>query len=218
MDNRRLGYFLRKVAEVVDPFEAPVVSLIAQGSHDPFRVLVSTLLSARTKDDVTAAASARLFAVADTPASIAALPEQRVAELIFPVGFYKTKAANLKKACRDLVDRFGGRVPETIDELIELAGVGRKTANLVLIEGFRRPAICVDTHVQRITNLWGYVDTPTPAKTEMALRAKLPKRHWLHINRLLVSFGQHTCVPLSPKCSQCPLDSRCPKIGVVRSR
>ncbi len=181
-------------------------------------MLVSTLLSARTKDDVTAAASARLFAVADTPAEISGLPEERIAELIFPVGFYKTKAANLKKACCTLLDRFEGRVPDRIDELVELAGVGRKTANLVLIEGFRLPAMCVDTHVQRITNLWGYVDTPTPEKTEMALREKLPKRHWLDFNRLLVSFGQHTCVPLSPKCSQCPLDSRCPKIGVERSR
>lgn len=218
VDNRRVGYFLRRVREAVEGFQAPVVTLIAQGSRDPFRVLLSTLLSARTKDEVTAAASERLFAVADSPAAVAPLSVKRLEKLIFPVGFYRTKAANLKKTCRVLVERFEGRVPETIDELVELPGVGRKTANLVLIEGFGKPAICVDTHVHRITNLWGYVETPTPEKTEVALRARLPKRHWLDLNRLLVSFGQHTCVPLSPWCSKCPLESRCPKIGVGRRR
>ena len=218
VDNRRIGSFLDVVRRAVGNFEALVVSLIAQGSRDPFRVLVSTLLSARTKDDVTALASARLFARADTPAAISGLTEARLAKLIYPVGFYKTKAANLRRACRLLIDRFEGRVPDTIEELVELPGVGRKTANLVLIEGFRIPAICVDTHVHRITNLWGYVETSSPEETERDLRSKLPKRHWLDLNRLLVSFGQHTCVPTSPWCSRCPLEKRCPRIGVTRSR
>ena len=218
VDNRRIGHFLSIVARSVERFEAPVVSLIAQGSRDPFRVLVSTLLSARTKDDVTADASARLFKVARTADGIASLSESRIAKLIYPVCFYKTKASNLKKTCRVLRERFAGEVPQTIDELVKLPGVGRKTANLVLIEGFRIPAICVDTHVHRITNLWGYVETETPAQTEMDLRAKLQRHHWLDLNRLLVSFGQHTCVPRSPLCSKCPLEKRCPRIGVERSR
>jgi endonuclease-3 len=195
-----------------------VVTLIAQQARDPFRVLVSTILSARTKDDTTARASARLFAVAADPASIAALPTRRLERLIFPVGFYRTKARNLRAACRLLLERFGGRVPATIEELVELPGVGRKTANLVLVEGFAEPAVCVDTHVHRITNVWGYVDTRTPAETEMALRRTLPRRYWLDWNRLLVSFGQHTCVPLSPRCSECPVEQRCPRLGVRRSR
>ena len=218
VDNRRIAHFLRKVREVVDRFDAPVVSLIAQGSRDPFRVLISTILSARTKDDITAAASERLFEVADSAAAVALLPVGRLEKLIFPVGFYRTKAENLRKTCRALVERFESRVPDTIEELVGLAGVGRKTANLVLIEGFRKPAVCVDTHVHRITNLWGYVDTSSPEKTEWALRAKLPMRHWLDLNRLLVSFGQHTCVPISPRCSDCPLQRSCPRIGVERSR
>ncbi len=218
VNNRRIAYFLRGVREAIDGFEAPVVSLIAQGSRDPFRVLLSTMLSARTKDDTTAVASERLFGVADTPRAVASLSVKRLEKLIFPVGFYRTKAVSLKKTCRVLLERFEGRVPETIAELLELPGVGRKTANLVLIEGFRKPAICVDTHVHRIANLWGYVDTANPEKTEFALRDRLPRRYWLDLNRLLVSFGQHTCVPLSPWCSKCPLEAKCPKIGVERSR
>jgi endonuclease-3 len=209
---------VRRLREHLADVEPPVVTLIAQQARDPFRVLVSTMLSARTRDDVTARASARLFAAAAVPAAIAALKVRRLERLIFPVGFYRTKARNLKEACRVLVERWGGRVPDSIEELVELPGVGRKTANLVLIEGFGKPAICVDTHVHRITNLWGYVETATPEATEMALRRTLPRRYWLDLNRLLVSFGQHTCVPLSPRCSACPIEERCARIGVVRSR
>ena len=218
VDNRRIASYLKAVVKSIGGFEAPVVTLIAQGSNDPFRVLVSTLLSARTKDHVTALASERLFARADTPDAIVRLRKPTLEKLIFPVGFYKTKAGNLKKTCRTLLDRFDGQVPRTIEELIELPGVGRKTANLVLTEGFRIPAICVDTHVHRITNLWGYVDTPNPEKTEYALRQKLPRHYWLDINKQLVSFGQHTCTPTSPWCSKCPLEKRCPRIGVGRTR
>jgi endonuclease-3 len=218
LESRRLPWVVRRLRAHLREIEPPVVTLIAQQARDPFRVLVSTILSARTKDDVTAAASARLFAVASDPASVAALPVRRLERLIFPVGFYRTKARNLKDACRILVERFDGRVPESIEALVELPGVGRKTANLVLIEGFGRPAICVDTHVHRICNLWGYVETKTPEETELELRRVLPRRYWLDWNRLLVSFGQHTCVPLSPRCSACPIEERCPRIGVVRSR
>jgi endonuclease-3 len=218
VDNRGLPWLLRRLRQHLAGVEPPVVTLIAQQARDPFRVLISTILSARTKDDVTARASARLFAAAADPRSIAALPVRRLERLIFPVGFYRTKARNLKQACRLLVERWDGRVPDSIEELVELPGVGRKTANLVLIEGFAKPAICVDTHVHRITNLWGYVETSTPEETEMALRRSLPRRYWLDLNRLLVSFGQHTCVPLSPRCTACPIEQRCPRIGVLRSR
>lgn len=218
VDNRRIGHFLRKVRLAVQDEEPPVVSLIAQGAQDPFKVLISTLLSARTKDDVTARASHRLFAVADSPEALAALGEERIAELIYPVGFYKTKARSLRRTCHILVERFASQVPDEIETLIELPGVGRKTANLVLIEGFCKPAICVDTHVHRITNLWGYVETATPGETEDVLRQQLPRRYWLELNKLLVSFGQHICVPTSPRCSQCPLEKACPRIGVRRWR
>jgi endonuclease-3 len=217
-DNRRLPGVIRRLREHLADIDPPVVTLIAQQASDPFRVLISTVLSARTRDDVTARASARLFAVAADAQSIAALPVRRLERLIFPVGFYRTKARHLKEASRVLVERWGGRVPDSIEDLVELPGVGRKTANLVLIEGFGKPAICVDTHVHRITNLWGYVETSTPDETEMALRRSLPRRYWLDLNRLLVSFGQHTCVPLSPRCSACPIEEHCPRIGVLRSR
>ncbi|MEE2776311.1 MAG: endonuclease III [Acidobacteriota bacterium] len=218
VDNRRLPHVLRRVRDHVAGVDVPVITLISQENGDPFRILISTLLSARTKDEVTAESSRRLFAAADTPETVLALSEARVSKLIYPVGFYRTKARNLRKTCRTLVEEFGGQVPDTIDELVTLPGVGRKTANLVLVEAFAIPAICVDTHVHRLTNLWGYVNTDSPAETEMALRARLPRRYWLEINRLLVTFGQHTCVPASPLCSKCPLDDRCPRIGVSRHR
>jgi endonuclease-3 len=218
LDNRRLPHLLKRVRESLAKHDPPVVSLMAQGARDPFRVLISTLMSSRTKDEVTAAGSERLFSRADTPEALLRLPESQIARLIFPVGFYRTKARSIRQLCRVLVEGFGGRVPDDLDTLTELPGVGRKTANLVLVEGFRKPAICVDTHVHRITNLWGYVETKTPQQTETALRGKLPRRYWLEINKLLVKFGQTICVPLSPKCSECPIERWCPKIGVTRSR
>lgn len=217
-DNRRIGPALDKVKQALEGTAPPVVTLIAEAERDPFKVLISTILSARTKDEVTAVASARLFAVAPEALSLSRLSVPRLEKLVFPVGFYKTKARNLKKTARVLLDRFEGVVPDTIEELVELPGVGRKTANLVLTEGFQKDAICVDTHVHRISNIWGYVDTRTPEETEMVLRSQLPKRWWQSINAILVSFGQQICVPLSPKCSMCPLQERCPRIGVKRSR
>lgn len=218
VDNRRIGSVLRRVQEALEGTAAPVVTLIAEAEKDPFKVLVSTILSARTKDEVTAEASSRLFAKAPTAQALAAMPIRRLERLIFPVGFYRTKAKNLRRTARVLLERFGGVVPGEIDDLLELPGVGRKTANLVLTEGFRKPAICVDTHVHRITNIWGYVDTKDPTETEMALRAKLPQRYWIDFNAILVSFGQQICRPLSPHCSICPINDRCPRLGVEKSR
>ena len=209
---------LRRIRLHLRGSRLPVVTLIAETEHNPFKVLVSTILSARTKDEATAVATRRLFEAATTPEEIGALPAAELERLIFPVGFYRTKAKNLRLAMGVLLDRFGGEVPQTVEELIELPGVGRKTANLVVTEGFRRPGICVDTHVHRITNLWGYVDTRNPLETEMALRAKLPRRQWIGLNKTLVSFGQKLCVPVSPWCSRCPVEEWCPKLGVERRR
>jgi endonuclease-3 len=187
-------------------------------SRDPFRILIGCLLSLRTKDETTGPAAARLFALADTPAGILALPLGTIERAIFPVGFYRTKARVLHRVCRDLLDRFEGRVPSDLDALLTLHGVGRKTANLVVTFGFGLPGICVDTHVHRITNRLGFVRTKTPDETETALRRRLPRRHWIELNDLLVAFGQNLCHPTSPHCSTCPIARPCARIGVRRSR
>jgi len=181
-------------------------------------VLVACILSLRTQDTTTGPAAARLFAVADTPAAMLRLPAQRIETLIYPVGFYRTKARVIRGICRDLIDKFHGRVPDEIDLLMTLKGVGRKTANLVVTEAFAKPGICVDTHVHRISNRWGLVKTATPDRTEIALREVLPRRHWLEYNGILVAFGQTICHPTSPWCSRCKIADLCPRIGVVRSR
>lgn len=199
-------------------WNAPVVTLIAADTGDPFRVLISTILSLRTQDETTAAASRRLFARAATPAAMLRLRETTIARLIYPVGFYRTKARAIRATCRALLERFGGNVPRDLDALLTLQGVGRKTANLVLTLGFRAPGICVDTHVHRITNRLGYVRTRTPNETEQALRRKLPPAHWIEINDLLVAFGQRICRPISPHCTRCPIGAFCPRRGVTSHR
>jgi endonuclease-3 len=187
-------------------------------SRSPFRLLVACVISLRTKDAVTAEASRRLFALADTPAALAALDERRIADAIYPCGFYVTKAGQLRRIAQILRDLYGGEVPPSEEALLELPGVGRKTANLVLGLGFEVPAICVDTHVHRISNRLGMAATPTPEKTERALAKILPRDLWIDINDLLVTFGQNQCHPVSPRCSDCPLEDLCPRIGVERSR
>lgn len=209
--------FLNRVAEAVAGKKVPVVDLIAVQTKDPFKVLVATILSARTKDETTAKSSARLFKKAPTPDSLATLGEEEISKLIYPVGFYRNKAKYLSQLPQAL-KVFGGKVPDTIDELITLPGVGRKTANLVVCVAFNKPAICVDTHVHRIMNIWEYVDTQDPLKTEMSLRKKLPIEHWMSVNTLLVSFGQSICRPISPHCDACPLQSQCPQKGVTPRR
>ncbi|HDQ44144.1 MAG TPA: endonuclease III [bacterium] len=199
-------------------WQVPIVTLVAERSNDPFQILVSTLLSLRTKDETTTAASRRLFAKATTPEAMLSLSTEEIRVLIFPVGFYKRKAENLHAVSRMLLDRYGGRVPADLDELLKIPGVGRKTANLVVTLGFGKPGICVDTHVHRITNRFGYVRTRTPGETEFALRAKLPPAWWIPINDILVAFGQSLCHPTSPWCSRCPVETDCEKTGVTRSR
>lgn len=190
----------------------------AASSRDPFRVLISCLLSLRTKDEVTRKASARLFRRADTPATMRRLRERTIERLIYPVGFYRTKARVIRGVCRTLIERYGGRVPDDLDELLTLKGVGRKTANLVVSAAYGKPGICVDTHVHRISNRLGYVKTRSPEETEQALRRTLPRRYWIVFNDLLVSFGQNLCKPISPLCSRCAVERYCAKVGVTKSR
>lgn len=198
--------------------ELPTVSQQALLRKDPFRVLVATILSLRSRDSVTEAASARLFAIADTPAGVAALDEDTIASAIKPANFYPTKAARIRALARRLVDEFGGEVPSDLDTLLTFDGVGRKTANLVLTEGFDLPGVCVDTHVHRILNRIGLVRTRDPADTEAVLRRVLPTEHWKPINTRLVAFGQQHCLPRFPRCASCPVAASCERNGLTPSR
>jgi len=191
---------------------------MAETYGSPFRVLISCILSLRTQDATTAEASGRLFALAETPEQMLKLTTAKIEKAIFPVGFYRTKAKTIVEICHVLIETYSGKVPDTIDELLKLRGVGRKTANLVVTLGYRKPGICVDTHVHRISNRWGYIRTKNPVATEFALREKLPTRYWIEYNDLLVSFGQQVCRPISPKCSQCLIKAYCRKVGVTRVR
>lgn len=215
---RLLGSVVPKIREATRDAEDPSVTAIAKKTRSPFRVLVSTVISARTKDEVTGAASERLFSRVDNPSDMAKLPESEIAKLIYPAGFYKTKSRAIRALSKQLVEDFGGEVPETIEELLELPGVGRKTANLVVTLAFGSPGICVDTHVHRIVNRIGAVRTKNPKETEFALRRVLPRRHWIEINDLLVMYGKEVCAPVSPRCSICALTALCGRVGVVRSR
>jgi endonuclease III len=206
------------LTEAVRQWQTPAVTIVSQRDGDPFKVLVSCILSLRTQDRTTAVASERLFALAADPAAMVLLPVEEIEKAIYPVGFYRTKSVQIRNICVVLLDRYDGRVPDDLDELLKLKGVGRKTANLVITLGFGKPGICVDTHVHRICNRWGYVVSRTPDETEMLLRAKLPNEYWLVINDLLVTFGQNLCHPVSPRCSQCPLYHLCDRVGVVKSR
>ncbi len=218
MKKINIDQFVETLSQVYKSWQAPVITLLSNNGATPFEVLVSTLLSLRTKDEVTAVASARLFGCARTPRQILDLGDEELKQLIYPVGFYITKAQRLKQISTILLDRYDGHVPDALDTLLELPGVGRKTANLVLIEGFGKEGVCVDTHVHRISNRIGYVKTTHPDKTEMALRKKLPRKHWIRYNELLVAFGQVICRPISPFCSRCPVVKMCRQVGVDRTR
>jgi len=234
LDNRKISTVLLKIKRAGTQWKMPTVIHIGQGK-DPFRVLVSCILSLRTRDEVTGPASQRLFALADTPQKLLSLEARRknpnrnqkglpgvsklalcgrVEKAIYPVAFYRRKAQTLREICRELVDQNDAKVPDTLEGLLKIKGVGRKTANLTLILGHGKMGICVDTHVHRISNRWGYVETSSPDATEMALRDRLPKKYWMQFNELLVSFGQNICKPISPLCRQCCVHSHCEKIGV----
>ena len=218
MKDRDIHSAIKNLRREVPKWETPIVTLMAETYESPFRVLISCILSLRTQDATTAKASHRLFALADSPETMVKLTAKKIEKLIYPVGFYRTKAKDILEICRTLIDRYSGQVPDSIDELLKFRGVGRKTANLVVTLGYRKAGICVDTHVHRISNRWGYVKTATPEKTEFALRDKLPKKYWIEFNDLLVSFGQHLCRPISPVCSQCPIAKYCSRVGVSLKR
>jgi endonuclease-3 len=207
---------LKTLERAIRGLEEPAVEKIAEETReDPFQVLISTMLSAQTRDPVTAVASARLFRVARTPRSMAALPVATIQKLIYPVSFYRVKARNVKETCRQILGRFGGRVPATMEELLTLPGVGRKTANLVLILSHAsRDNICVDTHVHRISNRLGWVQTKMPDQTEQALYRVVPRRYWPKVNLYLVTWGQNVCRPVYPRCQACVVSRDCPKMGV----
>ena len=209
---------MHALARAIDDLELPAVEKIAENSQeDPFEVLIATMLSAQTRDAVTASASARLFRVARTPKTMAKLTEKQIIKLIYPVSFYRNKATHVKETCRILVEEFNGRVPSTMEELLTLPGVGRKTANLVLILSFRSlKNICVDTHVHRISNRLGWVQTRTPDETEQALYRNTAERWWPYINLYLVTWGQNICRPIYPRCDACVIRLHCPQIAVER--
>ncbi len=209
---------VEKLREYLKSKELPSVSQVAERKKDPFRILISTVISLRTKDEVTLLASERLFEKADTPENISKLTEETISKLIYPAGFYKTKAKNIKQIAQILLSQYGGKVPSNMEDLLKLPGVGRKTANLVLNLGFGIDGICVDTHVHRISNRMGWVKTKTPEETERELMKILPQKYWIEINEILVKFGQNVCSPISPWCSKCPVLEHCQRVGVAKSR
>jgi endonuclease-3 len=194
------------------------VPALAKYVETPFTVLISCILSLRTQDRTTLAASDRLFAIATQPRVMLAIPVREIEQAIYPVSFYRTKARTIHAICEQVLERYGGEVPSSLDELLSLPGVGRKTANIVVTLGFRKPGIAVDTHVHRISNRLGYVRTRTPDKTEMSLRRKLPHKYWIVFNDLLVAYGQNLCKPISPHCSTCKVEVYCKRVGVKKSR
>jgi endonuclease-3 len=216
--SRQVAAVMRQLARAIDGLELPAVEKISEVQQEnPFHVLIGTLLSARTQDATTLAASTRLFEAAPTPRAMARLTVRQIERLIYPVSFYRHKARHVKATCRLLLERFGGKVPGTMEELLVLPGVGRKTANLVLILGFKsRRNICVDTHVHRISNRLGWVRTSTPEETEQALYRVASERWWPYINLYLVTWGQNVCRPVYPRCQRCVLKAACPRVGVNR--
>jgi endonuclease-3 len=218
MNDRDMEKIIPLLAEELKKSGMPIVSQLAEEQRDPFTILISCLISLRTKDEVTAEATQRLFRLAGSPAEMLVLAPETIAHAIYPAGFYRNKARTILAVCRELVDHYNSHVPDTIEKLLAMPGVGRKTANLVVTLGFNKEGICVDTHVHRISNRLGYVRTKTPEQTEFALREKLPQRYWIDYNTLLVSFGRRTCQPVSPLCTSCPIGDYCDRVGVTKSR
>lgn len=218
MKSSEIHTVVSKLRNEYKTWQTPAVTIVAQCNGSPYKVLVSCIISLRTKDEVTASASTRIFARAETPEAMVQLSTEEIAQLIYPAGFYHNKAEQIAQFSRRLLDEYHGTVPDNLDELLKFKGVGRKTANLVMTLGFGKPGICVDTHVHRICNRLGYVSTKTPDETEKVLRTQLPAEYWIEINDLLVAFGQNHCHPVSPRCSNCVLSGICNRIGVRVSR
>ena len=216
--NKNIKQIVETLKKELKKYGDPVVTKVAKEKKSPYRVLISTILSLRTKDETTLRASERLFKNADTPKKMLNLSKNKIEKLIYPVGFYHRKAEQILKISEILIGKYSGNVPDNLDELLKLPGVGRKTANLVLNEGFGKLGICVDTHVHRISNRLGIVKTKTPKETEFALQKVLPKKYWIIFNTLLVTLGQNICTPISPKCSICPINQYCQKVRVEKHR
>lgn len=218
MEDKQINIVIKILKKELEVGTMPIVSHLAADQRDPFVILISTLLSLRTKDEVTAVATERLFALVSTPQEMLQLSLDKIAKTIYPVGFYRVKARTIHHVCQELIQRFNSKVPDDLDVLLSIKGVGRKTANLVVSLAYGKEGICVDTHVHRISNRLGYVKTKTPAETEFALRKKLPRRHWIIYNTIMVAFGRQTCKPVSPLCSLCPVNIYCDRAGVILSR
>lgn len=218
MQDRQINNIIKILQKELAMGTMPVVSHLAENKSDPFVILISTLLSLRTKDEVTAAATEKLFQLAGSPEEMLKIPLKKIEETIYPVGFYSVKARTIRHVCRELIKSFSAKVPDNIDDLLSIKGVGRKTANLVVSLAYGKEAICVDTHVHRISNRLGYVRTKNPEETEFALREKLPRRHWIIYNTIMVAFGRRTCKPVSPLCSKCPINRYCDRANVSVSR
>jgi endonuclease-3 len=218
MEENQINTVIKILKKELEVGTLPIVSHLAEEQRDPFVILISTLLSLRTKDEVTAVATERLFALASTPEEMLKVPLDKIARTIYPVGFYRVKARTIHHVCRELIKGFSSKVPDDIDDLLSIKGIGRKTANLVVTLAYGKDGICVDTHVHRISNRLGYVKTKTPDETEFALRDKLPHRHWIIYNTIMVAFGRQTCKPVSPFCSLCPVNKYCDRVGVTLSR
>jgi len=216
--NKNIDKVVAILKDALKDLPDPSVTLVGKRWKTPFHVLISCLLSLRTKDETTLPATERLFKAADTPEGLLRLSTDKIEKLIYPVGFYKTKARTIHGVCHDILEKFDGKVPNDIDTLMTMKGVGRKTANLVLTEGFGINAICVDTHVHRISNRFGYIKTKDPHETEWALRSQLPEKYWIDYNAMLVLWGQNVCRPISPLCSICPVIKICDRVGVTVSR
>jgi len=217
LDDSNIDNVIKSLRKAYKSLNPPIVTEVSKDKN-PFKVLISTIISLRTKDNVTRFSSNRLFELADNPFDMLNLDIEIIEEAIYPAGFYKTKARNIKKICEIIIKKHKGMVPDSIEELLVLPGVGRKTANLVVTLGYRKPGICVDTHVHRISNRLGYISTKTPEQTEFTLRKKLPNRYWIEYNDLLVTYGQNICKPVSPFCSKCVIYSYCDRRGIVKSR
>lgn len=217
MNDNNIHIIVKILKKVIKKWKKPVVGRISK-KKDPFKILISTIISLRTKDQTTYEVSTRLFKLVSTPEDIIKIDKNNLEKILYPAGFYRNKAQNILNICKDLIEKYNGSVPDNIDELLKLKGVGRKTANLVITLGYNKPGICVDTHVHRISNRLGYVKTKTPEQTELSLRKKLPLKYWIIFNDLLVTFGQNQCTPISPYCSICEIFNYCDRINVVKYR
>ena len=218
MNTESLIKIINILEKEVKNYKVPIITLMSQRNKDPYQILIGTILSLRTKDETTAKASQRLFAKASTSKEMLRLSEEQISKLIYPVGFFRNKSKSILQISKLLIDNYNSKVPDDLDELLKFPGVGRKTANLVLIEGFNKPGVCVDIHNHRILNRFGFLKTKTPDETESVIRKKLPQQYWNKLNYILVAFGQNTCVPVSPFCSRCIIEKSCEKKNIINHR